>query len=121
LGYHFAILDAFCADDPETNYVAFRFKGGGGNFENRMLRLQYIKIILEWAGFAVQSRGDLLDARYERQEAGLILSRLTLLGLLQGKTCLLDISLTSPDQVISLGELFKKQYQHYVVQEPPGK
>jgi pyruvate,water dikinase len=120
-GYHFAIVDAFCADDPEANYVAFRFKGGGGNFENRLWRVQYIKMILEWAGFAVKTRGDLLDARYERQEAGLILSRLTLLGLLQGKTLLLDISLTSPDQVISLGESFKKQYQHLVVQEPQCK
>jgi pyruvate,water dikinase len=34
-GYHFAVLDTFCGEDPEANYIAFRFKGGGADFESR--------------------------------------------------------------------------------------
>lgn len=112
-GYHFAVTDALCTNDPELNYLAFRFKGGGGNFENRLLRVQFIKLILEWAGFAVNTRADLLDARFDRNEASQILTNLTLLGLLQGKTRLLDMSLTNADQVMELAAAFKERYGEY--------
>jgi len=113
-GYHFAVLDTLCREDPEANYITFRFKGGGGSFENRLLRIRLIQIILEWAGFVVHTRGDLLEARFQRREASRILSRLTLLGLLQGKTRLLDMALTSPEQVYQMAEAFKERYQEYV-------
>jgi pyruvate,water dikinase len=113
-GYHFAVLDTLASDDAEANYITFRFKGGGGDFENRLLRIQLIKIILEWAGFSVHTRGDLLDARFQRREAPQILSRLTLLGLLQGKTRLLDMALSSPEQVHQMAETFRERYQEYV-------
>ncbi|MEJ2671771.1 MAG: PEP/pyruvate-binding domain-containing protein [Deltaproteobacteria bacterium] len=113
-GYHFAVLDTLCCADPEANYIKFRFKGGGGIYENRLLRIQLIKMILEWAGFVVHTRGDLLDARFQRREASQMLSRLTLLGLLQGKTCLLDMALTGPEQVLQMVEAFKERYQEYV-------
>jgi pyruvate, water dikinase len=29
-GYHFSVLDTLCSEDPEANYITFRFKGGGG-------------------------------------------------------------------------------------------
>jgi pyruvate,water dikinase len=113
-GYHFAVLDALCREDPEANYINFRFKGGGGNFENRLLRIRLIQIILEWAGFGVHTRGDLLEARFQRREAGRTLARLTLLGLLQGQTRLLDMALSSPEQVLQMAEDFKERYQEYV-------
>jgi pyruvate,water dikinase len=113
-GYHFAVLDTLASDDAEANYLTFRFKGGGGAFENRLLRIQLIQIILEWAGFTVHTRGDLLDARFQRREAHQILSRLTLLGLLQGKTRLLDMALSSPEQVRQMAEAFRERYQEYV-------
>lgn len=117
-GYHFAVLDALCGVDPEANYITFRFKGGGGSFENRLRRIQLIQVILEWAGFAVHTRGDLLDARFQRRDARQTLSRLTLLGLLQGKTLLLDMALNSDEQVIRLAEDFIRRYREYVVDEP---
>jgi pyruvate, water dikinase len=113
-GYHFAVLDTLCGADPEANYINFRFKGGGGSFENRLLRIRLIQTILEWAGFGVNTRGDLLEARFQRREAGRTLSRLTLLGLLQGKTRLLDMALGSPEQVHQMAEAFKERYQEYV-------
>jgi pyruvate,water dikinase len=113
-GYHFAVLDTLASDDAEANYITFRFKGGGGNFENRLRRIELIKGILEWAGFTVNTRGDLLDARFQRREARQILSRLTLLGLLQGKTRLLDMALSSPGQVRQTAEDFRERYQEYV-------
>jgi pyruvate,water dikinase len=113
-GYHFAVLDTLCSEDPEANYIAFRFKGGGAGYENRLWRVQLIKLILEWAGFMVKTRGDLLDARFDRREARQLLSRLTLLGLLQGKTRLLDMALTSEEQVTKLVNEFQEDYSGYI-------
>jgi pyruvate,water dikinase len=113
-GYHFAVLDTLCSDTPEANYIAFRFKGGGGNFEQRLWRVQLIQTVLEWAGFTVKTRGDLLDARFDRQEARYILPRLTLLGLLQGQTCLLDVALAGEEQALTFAADFQKRYASYV-------
>jgi pyruvate,water dikinase len=113
-GYHFAVLDTLCSENPEANYIAFRFKGGGGNFEQRLWRVLLIKTVLQWAGFTVKTRGDLLDARFDRQEARLLLPRLTLLGILQGKTCLLDIGLDDEEQALSFAADFQKRYAGYI-------
>jgi pyruvate,water dikinase len=113
-GYHFAVTDTLCCRNPEANYIAFRFKGGGGNYANRLLRVQFIQIILEWAGFMVKTQGDLLDARFERHPASSMLSRLTLLGLLQGKTRLLDMALTDSEQALTMAEDFKERYAQYI-------
>jgi pyruvate,water dikinase len=113
-GYHFAVIDALCGDNPEANYIAFRFKGGGGDYQNRLLRVQLLQAMLEWAGFAVKSRGDLLDARFERHGADKILARLTILGFLQGKTQLLDMALTTAEQVNQLAASFRASLVQYV-------
>lgn len=115
-GYHFAVLDTLCSDNPESNYIAFRFKGGGGDFEHRLWRVQLIKVVLEWAGFTVKTRGDLLDARFDRQEVRHLLPRLTLLGILQGQTCLLDIALTGEDQALKFAADFQERYASYITE-----
>lgn len=114
-GYHFAVLDTLCSEEAEANYIAFRFKGGGGDFEKRLWRVQLIKMVLEWAGFVVKTRGDLLDARLERLDARHLLQRLTLLGLLHGKISLLDMALTSEDHAVSLAQAFQERYGRYVL------
>jgi pyruvate,water dikinase len=115
-GYHFAVLDALCGEAPEANYIAFRFKGGGGNYENRLRRVELMEEILTWAGFAVKTRGDLLDARFDRHPCETTLARLTLLGILQGKTQLLDMALDSDTQVQEMVEAFKASHGNYVQQ-----
>ena len=114
-GYHFAVLDTLCGENPEANYIAFRFKGGGASYENRLRRVQLIKVILDWAGFTVKNRGDLLDARFARREARHLLPRLTLLGILQGKTRLLDMALTGEEQVAELAKSFQESYAEYIL------
>lgn len=103
-GYHFAVLDAYGGADPEANYINFRFKGGGGNYENRLFRVRLIERILTWAGFNVATRGDLLDAGFQRRPLAEILGRLTMLGILQGKCRLLDMALSDSDQVEEMAE-----------------
>ncbi|MBW1990761.1 MAG: pyruvate kinase [Deltaproteobacteria bacterium] len=112
-GYHFAVLDALCGEDSEANYLTFRFKGGGADYDHRLRRVRLIRDILEWAGFTVQTRGDLLDARFARRPAAPTLARLTLLGILQGKTQLLDMALDSELQVEEMAADFKARFGRY--------
>jgi len=113
-GYHFAVLDTLCGEEAEANYIAFRFKGGGGDFEKRLWRVRLIKTVLEGAGFVVKTRGDLLDARIERLEARHLYPRLTLLGLLHGNISLLDMALTGEAHAMSLAQAFQERYGRYV-------
>jgi len=73
-----------------------------------------IKTVLAWAGFTVKTRGDLLDARFDRQEARHLLPRLTLLGILQGKTCLLDVALAGEEQALRFAADFQERYAGYI-------
>ncbi|MFH0781915.1 MAG: PEP/pyruvate-binding domain-containing protein [Pseudomonadota bacterium] len=113
-GYHFAVLDSFGGEDPEANYISFRFKGGGGSYENRLLRIRLIEELLSWAGFSVKTRGDLLDAGFTRRPLPGIIRRLTMLGILQGKCRLLDMALTDARQVKEMTQSFKEILQCYV-------
>lgn len=113
-GYHFAVLDTLGGEDPEANYIAFRFKGGGGSYRNRLLRVSLIESILTWAGFTVKTCGDLLDAKFDRRPAAEIVSRLTLLGVLQGRCRLLDMALVDAGQVEEMFAAFKEILQRFV-------
>ncbi len=114
-GYHLAVLDTLCSDRPDANYIAFRFKGGGGQYENRLRRLRFIEAILLWAGFQVKTQGDLLEARVARLPADAILSRLTLWGVLQGKCQLLDLALADEADVTGLVASFQERYKHLLL------
>jgi pyruvate,water dikinase len=107
-GYHFAVVDAMCVQDPESNYVQFRFKGGGGTPEQRLLRAEYISRVLRRAGYAVNITGDMLDAEYTRQSIEKVLEGLKVLGLVLGKTRLMDMSLHDESE---LDDLVEKFYQ----------
>lgn len=109
-GYHFAVVDALCCEHEDANYVAFRFKGGGADFDHRLLRLAFIAEVLHRAGFASDTRSDLLDARYGRQDERKCLQRLTLLGIVLGQTRLLDMAMTDETQVEAMVEEFWKRY-----------
>ncbi|MGE4551849.1 MAG: PEP/pyruvate-binding domain-containing protein [Desulfovibrionaceae bacterium] len=107
-GYHFSQVDALCGDEPRTNYVNFRFKGGGGLPEQRALRLAFIHEVLAGEGFTVTTRGDMLDAQFGRQPEAVIQRKLTLLGRLLARTRLMDLGLKGPSEIPELVREFLK-------------
>ena len=101
-GYHFAMLDCLAGEPADTNYLSFRFKGGGGAYDDRVRRVNLIGDLLSEAGFSVKTRSDLLDARFDRRTAADILRRLRVLGFIQGKCQLLDMAIGSLDDLEGL-------------------
>ena len=105
-GYHFSIVDAICGAQASTNYLNFRFKGGGAAEKQKLFRLQFIDQVLTTFGFETSSRGDMLDATFARAPLAATKGNLTRLGMLLAATRLMDVRLTSTQQVREEAETF---------------
>jgi len=98
-GYHFTLVDALCGEDSSNNYCQFRFAGGGADFSGRLLRLDFISTLLSQAGFQIETRGDLLDARISALSIPEMTGHLVTLGQLLGSTRLMDMALHDQEEV----------------------
>jgi pyruvate,water dikinase len=100
-GYHFVVVDGLIGASAEANYLRMRFKGGGGLEEQRILRLQLLKGLLHRFGFQTKLTGDFIDAFFDRHEAKSTETRTAILGMILGKTVLLDFHLKNSEDVHS--------------------
>jgi pyruvate,water dikinase len=101
-GYHFAVVDTVLRQEAEQNYIHFSFKGGGGDDEQRAFRVQLIEHILEHFQFTVHVASDLLEASFDRRGLTDTGAKLHILGIVLGKTVLLDMRLKDQAQVREL-------------------
>jgi pyruvate,water dikinase len=108
-GYHFAIIDTLFQTPPKTGHVWFRFTGGGGDPQGRVLRVQFIRRVLEALGFNVKTEGDLVNARRDAQDNASIAQGLLRIGHLLGVTRLLDMHLQDEQAVQRLEASFLNQ------------
>lgn len=113
-GYHFAVLDTVQSQVAEQNHIHFSFKGGGGNQAQRLLRVQLIRTILESFRFSVDTSADFLEASFDRRSFKKTGDNLCRLGIVLGKTVLLDMQLQNHDQVISLAETIIQEIHDFL-------
>ena len=97
LAYHYSLVDASVSDKPSSNYISFRFEGGGSTRERRSLRAWFIEKCLAKYGFRVDRRGDLVNAWYRKAPAEDTEERLDILGRLLACSSQLDMYMTSQD------------------------
>jgi pyruvate,water dikinase len=105
-GYHFSVVDSVCGPDAGANYINFRFKGGGAGFDQRLLRLEFIRRVLERYGFETRTRGDMIDAKFARQGENETRRLLVRLGYLMAVTRLMDMRMENEAQVAQEVERF---------------
>ena len=105
-GYHFTIVDVMCGDNSHENHCMLRFAGGGGDFDKRSLRIDFIQQILERLEFLVQTKGDLLEAKILNVEQSMLKQKLDILGRLLGATKLMDMVLEDEQMVSKCVEDF---------------
>ncbi|CCH50150.1 PEP/pyruvate-binding domain-containing protein [Pseudodesulfovibrio piezophilus] len=111
-GYHFSVVDAVCSSDEGRNYINFRFKGGGAGFDQRLLRLEFIRAVLERYGFETSTRGDMIDAKCSRLDENGTRLLLARLGYLMAVTRLMDMRMETMDHVESEVERFITDAEH---------
>jgi pyruvate,water dikinase len=119
-GYHFAVVDAIQSPEPEQNYIHFSFKGGGGNEAQRFFRVQLIQTALAHFLFSVHTAADLLEASFDRRSSADTGRNLARLGIILGKTVLLDMRLKNEEHVQTTAEtMIQEAYDFFPVQENP--
>lgn len=105
-GYHFSIIDAYCEERQNKNYLNFRFAGGGANIERRSRRLKFFTTILSKFNFSIETKGDLLIARLEKFDRDFILNRLIDLGRLTLCSRQMDMLMDSDSSPSFFAEAF---------------
>ena len=97
MDFHFIMIDSICGLDSRSNYIRFRFKGGGTSAPQRRRRVECISAILESSGFACDTRDDLVTADLKGAPQKIIGKKLGILGRLLGFTRLLDAAMRSDE------------------------
>lgn len=110
-GYHFAIIDVLCGINPAQNHCMLRFAGGGGDYENRSLRISFLSGVLKKLQFQVDQKGDLLEAILPAMARTDLEMKLDMLGRLLGSSKLMDMILED-DKMVSrcIDEFFEGRY-----------
>ncbi len=90
-GYHFSTIEAFVSDNSRENYVSFNFKGGGADYNRRVLRVRFIEHILKKFDFRVEINEDNIIARLEAYDQAFLTERLKVLGYMSIHTRQLDM------------------------------
>ncbi len=99
LGYHFAVVDAYCGPHVNDNYVAFSFKGGAADIGRRSRRAMLIAGILKRLGFKTVLKGDLVRGEIKKYECPVMQEKLEMLGRLMGAVRLLDMVLSDDGSI----------------------
>lgn len=107
-GYHYSTVEALCPRSGFGGYVRLHFRGGGAAVECRGRRERLIREVLQWAGFSVEHRADMINAIAENLNAEEVRSRLRLLAHFTVFTKQLDVLLTSDAVTNWYIEEFKK-------------
>jgi len=99
VGYHYSILDCYCGTSINKNYITFSFKGGAADDARRNRRVRAIALILEALDFAVEVRGDRVDARLLKYEQPAMEAKLDQVGRLLQYTRQMDMLMNSESSV----------------------
>ena len=108
VGYHYSVLDAYCGATVNKNYITFAFKGGAADDVRRERRVRAIAIVLMGLDFAVEVKGDRVDARLQKYDRDVIADKLDLIGRLLIFTRQLDMLMTSELSIEAVAQNFLK-------------
>ncbi|MBF0507062.1 MAG: pyruvate, phosphate dikinase [Nitrospirae bacterium] len=111
LGYHFAVVDAYCGPQVNDNYITFSFKGGAADIGRRSRRALLISRILKRLGLNTEIRGDMVRGEIKKYECSLLQEKLDMIGRLLGAVRLLDMVLSDEGDINWYeDEFFKENY-----------
>lgn len=99
VGYHYSVIDAYCGDTINKNYITFTFKGGAADSVRKNRRVRAISLILAEEGYKVSVKGDKVDARLQKYPKSYMITRLDSLGRLLIFTRQMDMLMATEESV----------------------
>lgn len=112
VGYHYAVLDAWCGNTMNKNYITFKFAGGAADEIRRTRRVRCIGKILATLDFRVDISGDRIQARFQKYPREAIEERLDQVGRLLIMTRQMDMLMTSEEAVDIFANNFLQAIYH---------
>jgi pyruvate,water dikinase len=106
VGYHYSVLDAYCGQTINKNYITFSLKGGAADDVRKNRRVRAIAQILRELDFTVEVQGDRVDARFQKYEGPVIEEKLDQLGRLLIFTRQMDMLMNSESSVEGVSRNF---------------
>ncbi|MBM4294598.1 MAG: phosphoenolpyruvate synthase [Deltaproteobacteria bacterium] len=121
VGYHYSVLDAYCGQTVNKNYITFSFKGGAADDVRRNRRVRAIAIALMGLDFSVDVKGDRVDARLMKYECPVIEEKMDQIGRLLNFTRQMDMLMTAEVSVEALARNFLEgNYSLEFLETPTG-
>ena len=106
IGYHYSVLDSYCGETVNKNYITFSFKGGAADHVRRNRRVRAIGTIFKALDFSVDVQEDRVDARFYKYELPVIEHRLDIIGRMLQFTRQMDMLMTSESSVEAIAKNF---------------
>jgi pyruvate,water dikinase len=106
VGYHFSVVDAYCSETQNKNYISLLFQGGAADYVRRTRRAKAIAEILTEHGFSVELKHDLVQARLNKGTREETLSQLEMIGSLLQFFRQMDAAMGSDDAVSFFKDAF---------------
>jgi pyruvate,water dikinase len=106
VGFHYSVLDSYCGQTINKNYITFSFTGGAADDVRRNRRARAIALVLQKLDFAVEVRGDRVDARFQKYERPVIEEKLDMVGRLLQFTRQMDMLMKHEATVPAIAESF---------------
>ena len=119
VGYHFSIVDAYCGETTNKNYVHLLFRGGAADLVRRSRRARAIAGILKEWGFAVETLDDSTQGRITKMPRDQTAHTIELVGRLLQFMRQMDVAMTSEDAVLSVQRAFLQE--DYALETLNGK
>ncbi|MHC1790090.1 PEP/pyruvate-binding domain-containing protein [Solidesulfovibrio sp.] len=99
VGYHYGVLDCYCGQTVNKNYITFSFSGGAADDVKRSRRARAIGRILAELGFTVEAVSDRVSGRFQKFSPEVIAEKLGHMGRLLQFTRQTDMLMVSEDSI----------------------
>jgi pyruvate,water dikinase len=109
VGYHFSIVDAYCGETTNKNYIHFLFRGGAADALRRGRRARAIAGILREWGFSVEMNGDSTDGRIHKMPKEEAIRIIEYVGRLMQFMRQMDVAMTSEAAVEDVKQAFLRE------------
>lgn len=106
VGYHFSVVDSYCGETQNKNYISLLFQGGAADFVRRSRRAKTIALILKEFGFSVELKHDLVRARLSKGTRDETVEQLEMLGTLLQFVRQMDAAMATDGAVNVIKEAF---------------